>query len=46
MSKHHNNNPFKNTTSEDFDKIKNEQPAEETAAEDDANKEINEDKTN
>ena len=46
MSEHHNNNPFKNTTSEDFDKIKNEQPAEETAAEDDANKEINEDKTN
>lgn len=46
MSKHHNNNPFKNTTSEDFDKIKNEQSAEETAAEDDANKEINEDKTN
>ncbi len=45
MSKHH-NNPFKNTTSEDFDKIKNEQQPEEQDAENTDAVEKNNDKTN
>ena len=45
MSKHH-NNPFKNTTSEDFDKIKNEQQPEEQDAENTDAVEKNDDKTN